>query len=160
MTLVINLASFHLVILGLFFLYHVLFFSLIFRLFPCAFGCYCACGTSTNCGDFPICIGNFCTSGVRIISTTKCGAFRFLLGIFVHATYVPFQPASVGHSVFSWEFSCTRRTYHFNYQVWGFPVSFGNFRARDVRTIFNYQVWGFPVSLRNFHARDVHTMAT
>ena len=41
------------------------------------------------------------------------------------------------------KFSCTRRTYHFtNYQVWGFPVFSGNFRARNVCTMLNRQYWG------------------
>ena len=76
-------------------------------------------GTTTNCGDFPICIGNFCARDVRTISTSKCGAFRFLLGIFVHAMYVPFQLLSVGLSGFFREFSCTRRTYHGHLTILG-----------------------------------------
>ena len=84
---------------------------------------------------FPVSFGNFHARDVRAISTTKCGAFYFLLGIFVHATYVPFQLPSVGLSSFFWEFSWTRCTYHFNYQVRGFPVSLGNFHARGVRTM-------------------------
>ena len=39
------------------------------------------------------------------------------------------------HGLFR-KFSCVQRTYHFtDYQVWGFLVSSGNFRACDVRTI-------------------------
>ena len=55
----------------------------------------------------------------------------------MHATYVPFhQLPSVGLPGFFRKFSCTRCTYHFtNYQVWGFLVSSGNFRARNVHTI-------------------------
>ena len=84
---------------------------------------------------FPVSFGNFRARDVRTISTTKCGVFCFLLGIFVHATYIPFQLPGVGFSGFFWEFSCTRCTYHINYQVWGFLFSFGNFCARDVHTI-------------------------
>ena len=108
--------------------------------FPICIGnSVCACDvctiSTTKCGAFRFLLGNFRARNVRTISTTKCGAFRFLLGIFMHATYIPFQLPSVGLSGFFWEFSCMQRTYHFNYQVWGFPVSLGNFRARDIRTM-------------------------
>ena len=70
-------------------------------------------------------------------SIIQCEDIRSVQEIFVHATYVPFhQLPSVGLPGFFRKFLCTRRTYHStNYQVWGFPVFSGNFRARDVRTI-------------------------
>ena len=40
--------------------------------------------------------GNFRARDVCTISTTKCGAFCFLLGIFVHTTYVPWLLDNTG----------------------------------------------------------------
>ena len=89
--------------------------------------------------------------------TLQCEYIRSVQEIFVHATYVPFhQLPSVGLPGFFRKFLCTRRTYYFtNYQVWGFPVFSGNFRARDVRAIHQLPSVGLP---GNFHARDVRTM--
>ena len=68
-------------------------------------------------------------------STLQCEDIRSVQEIFVHATYVHQLP-SVGLPGFFRKFLCARCTYHFtNYQVWGFPISSGNFRARNVRTI-------------------------
>ena len=81
-------------------------------------------------------------------STLQCEDIRSVQEIFVHATYVPFhQLPSVGLPGFFRKFLCTRFT---NYQVWGFPVFSGNFRARDVRTIHQLPSVGLPGFFRKF----------
>ena len=59
---------------------------------------------------FLLSTGNFHASDMHTISSTKCEAFHVLQEIFMHWTYVPFQPPSVG-------------------------LFAGNFRASDVHTI-------------------------
>ena len=113
-----------------------------FRKFSCTRRTYHF--TNYQVWGFPVFSGSFRARDVRTISpTTKCGASRFFQEVFVHATYVQFhQLPSVGLPGFFRKFSCTRCTYHFtNYQVWGFPVFSGSFRARDVRTMLNRQYW-------------------